>query len=349
MSNKTIKITPSLFNISSNNGASKTLKMRNKTDTNRPQNIPSSLRNRLLKRIEKYKNNELKKKNRNDFQFSFKSKKPVVDKPVASNEFDESIQYLQNKPEEKRNSNHTIKNFRTTDNNVSIDLPLELKEKWCDDVPFGIMKNGTKPTYRQYYNKTLKNNYSHGRPNEQKPFIPEQKSTIFEQKPFVFEHKPFVMEEIKPEQKSTIFEQNLIISEQPPAVFEQTPIISEQKPLELKENIDPDDIVTKITKKTIKRKHTLGKSKDKRRIGVLLKNKKTQKNVINAYNDLKKTSIKDIKNYLFRHNLIKIGSDVPNDVCREIYENSKLTGNVINTNNTTIIHNLENLDQLKSD
>jgi 2-oxo-4-hydroxy-4-carboxy--5-ureidoimidazoline (OHCU) decarboxylase len=53
----------------------------------------------------------------------------------------------------------------------------------------------------------LKNNYTYGRPNEQKPF--EQKSFVMEEsKPFipeqkstVFEHKPFVMEELKQEQK----------------------------------------------------------------------------------------------------------------------------------------------------
>jgi hypothetical protein len=38
-----------------------------------------------------------------------------------------------------------------TDNNHSI-------IKLSDDVPYGAMKGGTKPSYRQFYNKTLKKN-----------------------------------------------------------------------------------------------------------------------------------------------------------------------------------------------
>ena len=54
---------------------------------------------------------------------------------------------------------------------------------------------------------------------------------------------------------------------------------------------------------------------------------------------LKKKSIIDIKNYLRKHNLIKIGSNAPNDVLRQIYEQSILAGNVNNKNNNNFLHN----------
>ena len=330
MSNKTIKITPSLFRVSKA-GSSKTLKA-NANANGKPlksPNIPSSLRNRLLKRIEKYKNNEIKKKNRTDFQFSYKKVIAPTVTPKIENEFEESVHYVQNKPDDqkpKHHSNFTIKKFsdNKTDNNVSIDLPIELQDKsiFChNDVPYGILKNGSKPTYRQYYNKTLKR-------------IQEPNDVV---------EKPEPVPDAIPKLESKILEPDMI-----PKLESKEIVVPETKVDSTDNDIDADDIVTKITTKTIKRKHQLGKLKNGKMIGILLKNKKTQKNVVNAYNDLRKTSIKDIKNYLFRHNLIKIGSDVPNEVCREIYESSKLTGNIMNINNTTIIHNLENAEQIDS-
>ena len=100
--------------------------------------------------------------------------------------------------------------------------------------------------------------------------------------------------------------------------------------------------INKITKKTIKKKYTLGKNRNKRKIGVLIKNNKTQKNIMNAYKELKKTPIKEIKDFLHKHNLIKIGSNIPLDVGRQMFEAAKLTGNVVNINSNNILHNLEN-------
>ena len=54
---------------------------------------------------------------------------------------------------------------------------------------------------------------------------------------------------------------------------------------------------------------------------------------------LKKKSINDIKTYLRDHNLVKIGSNAPNDVIRKIYESAMLTGEIMNSNAETLLHN----------
>jgi uncharacterized membrane-anchored protein len=102
----------------------------------------------------------------------------------------------------------------------------------------------------------------------------------------------------------------------------------------------------KLIKRTIKRKYTLGKSKLKKTVSVLIKSRETRKKIITAQRDIKKKSINDIKNSLRDHNLIKIGSNAPNDVLRKIYESAILSGEITNTNTDTLIHNLTKSDKI---
>jgi hypothetical protein len=96
----------------------------------------------------------------------------------------------------------------------------------------------------------------------------------------------------------------------------------------------------KYLKRTIRRKYTLGKSKLKKTVGILIKDRNTRKQVLNAQKDLKRTTIHDVKKYLRDHNLIRAGSNTPNDVVRKIYETAMLAGDVTNFNKETLLHNL---------
>ena len=103
--------------------------------------------------------------------------------------------------------------------------------------------------------------------------------------------------------------------------------------------------IKKITKKTIKRKYTLGRSKIKKTIAVLIKDRGTRKKILNAQKDLKKNSINDIKLYLRDHNLIKVGSNAPNDIIRKMYESSMLAGEITNSNAEILLHNFSKDDK----
>lgn len=94
-------------------------------------------------------------------------------------------------------------------------------------------------------------------------------------------------------------------------------------------------------------KYSLGKHKNGK-VSVLIKNAKTRRKVQTEQALLKQKSIGDIKLYLRSKNLLKVGSDVPNDVLRQMYENAILAGDVTNKSKDTLIHNFLNEKSLFS-
>jgi len=405
MSNKTIEINPSLFSV---NGLSK----KNKSKKNRPMIAPlispNVLKNKLLKRIKDHKNKETENLENNKKKISSKiedTQTPIVNNVNSyTDEFNDSIEYLQTLSKQKKTEaennakrnaiqRKTIKNYSSMPV-VNLELPDELKETFIsepiisnistsvliknkqEDVPYGILKGGNKPTYRQW-NKTQKNYQPVSNTTFVNTQISERESRLNLLKQKLKQQSTI----INPPHPQTI-PQIIIPTEQiPEPVSEAIQIVPQsnleeilltqnliQKPKEQQiiinsqnNNITLPDInqnvkiggdihnlgkeqvenrtIKKLLKKTIRKKYTLGKSKIKKTVGILLKDKNTRKNVLNAQKDLRDKSINDVKTYLRQHNLIKIGSNAPNDVVRKIYESSMLAGEITNNNKDTMIHN----------
>ena len=281
----------------------------------------------------------------------------------------------------------TVKNYQsilsspTNLPNVNIELPDELKEQLItintqpqinytaepitltsysvDEVPYGCLKNGIKPTYK-VWNKTHKNISDTSVTNMQ-PLVLEPKVALLEPKVALLEPKVALLEPkvalLKPNittqtnerenrlnnLKNKIKEKQNIINNgnNVTNITDTQEVIHTNNEINSANSMETSQIPTKkFIKKTICRKYTLGKSKIKKTIGVLIKDRGTRKQVISAHRDLKKKSINDIKSYLKDHNLIKIGSTAPNDVIRKLYESSMLAGEITNSNTDTLIHNL---------
>lgn len=407
---KTIQINPELFQISSN----KTRKNREKKEKPiKPLISPNLLKNKLLHRIKEHKkkeNEHLEKTNLSPNKslstksnFEKDDESSFYDISQYTDEFNDSIEYLQTLSKQKKINNEkeiyekkmlrkreellnkTMKNVQSLNSPfVNIDLPEDLKEPLVsvnteslniqkdaslqlkpssnakDDIPYGILKGGSKPTYREW-NKTKKN-----------VEVTDPNSALLLQQKTMSEREKrlnLLKEKIKHKKNELLTKQSMQSTEQSienimltqnliqkPSEIKTTPSMSlsintetqiqneipvTNKPPVFDENIKLNQETPKkqIIKKTIRRKYTLGKSKLKKSVAILLKDRHTRKKIIVAQKELKRKPIHDVKKYLREHNLIKVGTNAPNDVLRKIYESAMLTGEVTNQNKDTLLHN----------
>ena len=387
MSNKTISINPSLFSV----GSSKSKKNRDKkTKPNAvPLISPSVLKNKLLKRIKEHKQKETQNLENNQRKLSTNDNIPVKTNNEINftDEFTESINYLQtlskqkHVDEEKRNSElfkqkqreeldrKTIRNHHSMGGQqINVDLPEELMQSVIpintetfkintrDDLPYGVLKGGIKPSYKEWA-RTQRNNIvtnpnsslivQHGNLSSEKS-ARENRLNLLKQK---IQNKisidPLITQNLikKPIDKSLPIQTSIPIPTSIPIQSSiPTPIHTSIPTLPIRQENQEQNggkiIATKhITKKTIKRKYTLGKSKIKKTVSVLIKDRGTRKRILIAQKDLKRRNINDIKTYLRDHNLIKTGSNAPNDVLRKIYESAMLSGEITNSNADILLHN----------
>lgn len=245
---------------------------------------------------------------------------------------------------------------------VNIDLPEELIDhvvpintepfyiKPKDDLPYGILKGGRKQSYREW-SKTKKNNIV---TNPNNSLIIEE-TNLSSEKTARENRLNLLKQKIKNKSEEINTDpltiQNLIkkpieleISNptlQPMVQSIPQPMVQ----LNQEQNCGKHIATKHITKKTIKRKYTLGKSTIKKTVRVLIKDRRTRNKILNAQKELKRKNINDIKTYLREHNLIKTGSNAPNDVLRKLYESSMLAGEITNSNPDTLLHNFSKDDK----
>jgi len=382
MSNKTISINPTLFSMGSLK-TKKNRDKKNKP-TNIPIISPNVLKKKLLKRIKEHKNNEIKGLENNKIKTNISETVTNSEKDTTfSDEFNDSINYLQTLTKQKKISEEkdkynlkkqqqkdelerkTVRNYSSYNNSikepfVNIDLPEELNQQLIkvnseqlnitspsmplkpynvDTIPYGILKGGKKPTYRNWskmstspISSSLDNNTNKERENRLHNLREKLKNKQLEQK-------------IKEEDKEN--KENKENKEKDILLLKEPNILINNISQDTTKDVTKEKIIgtKKIFKKTIKRKYTLGKSKIKKTVGILVKDRGTRKQVINAQKELKKKPINDVKTYLRDHNLIKTGSNAPNDVIRKLYESAILAGEITNNNTETLLHNLSKNDK----
>lgn len=197
--------------------------------------------------------------------------------------------------------------------------------------PYSNLKNGTKPSYKQW-KRTLKNNLNKDTADTKEDSIKIYTDAIDETKQKI-EPKLTDREQKLSDLKAKFQNQYNVMTD-----FKDE---KEQLLREMKEK-ENRPVKRKITR-TIKRTHKLGKKDGK--IGVLIKNTKTRKKAYEEQKELHKTPISEVKDYLRKHELLKVGSSAPTDVIRAMYENSVLAGDIHNSNSDVLVHNYMSAEQ----
>ena len=241
-------------------------------------------------------------------EFMSSKKKKIKNKTLKNNDLCEPITI--NTTNIRKMLLEKLKQHKKTKKNT-----IDINTNSLSDPPYGNLKNGEKPTYRQFTLKQYKEN---------KPIEP---SNVIENK-----LKPIVQPI-----------QNLIQPLPQPNV-QQVPVLPplnvQQVPVLPSLNVQPlPSLNDSNNPKTIKKIYHLGKNNKNKSIGILIKSSKTRKLYDDTKIKLKKEKMNTIKNYLKKQNLIKFGTTAPTHLLKDIYENSNLSGIIYNKNNTNLIHN----------
>lgn len=245
-----------------------------------------------------------------------------------------------------------------------------------DGIPYGCLKNGKKKTYREW--KELTKMVEHPEiPNLIRPPTPPKKTNVFLEGATPIINDSIIVPKISREERLEQIKNKLkkLQDEETASKMKNieelnnieknmkqkntnVDILPDLSDFEEKKNSMPDveeliknreeelekENPKQYLKKTIKRKFNLGKSDKLRKVGVLIKDKQTRKNIINTQKELKKTNITDVRKYLRQHGIIKVGSTCPADILRKTFESAMLCGDVVNTNKETLLHNFLNTE-----
>ena len=404
---KTIQINPELFRMSG--GKSRKVRER-KEHPIAPIISPNNLKNKLLKRIKDHKtkeHNEIKHNispktnvrevNTDEFHSAINylsdlSKKQRNEQTIKTKTLKQykapSYSPSTVSPYSSAYSSPSFTNtFAPGFINASLELPPELQQQpqqqpqlqqynpIPNDVPYGCLKNGLKPTFRSW-NQTMKNtsqypellNVSTIRPPTPPKIHPTQEqieppltpSLTREQRLEQIKNKLKKIQDIETkhipeaEKLNTNLKaiESMSAALNPLISLDELPEIDDIKenvfniPDILREKREAEDpkIPKKYVKTTVSKKYTLGRSSKHRRVSILLKDKHTRKNVLDAQKELKKTSITDVRKYLRQHGIIKVGSVAPPEILRKTFEASMLAGEITNVNKDTLLHNFINGD-----
>ena len=200
------------------------------------------------------------------------------------------------------------------------------------DVPYGCLVHGTKPTYRTYHRDLQKhthvdnNNTAHAHKTMKKTFMDAPNPTSLNLN-LNQENDPMIQER---QRKLRELQERAMVNN---ASNDSTMLANN-------ENISRPHLKLKNKiQQTITKKYTLGRAPGSNVVGVLIKNNETRRQVQQDHGVLRREAIVEIRKYLHDHGLLKVGSDAPPDVLRNMYETAKLTGEVNNVNKHVLLHN----------
>ncbi len=316
---KTIVLNPEFLSMSSRRDK-RTRKRKKREKKAKPKTLvkPNKLRKQLLARIKDYQ----KKSEEGSSDIQVKT-----DLEEFDNDFNKSIDFLNELSKKKEDKSRKKKERKThkrrkrrsenkpTDHiPVSLDMPSDMNIETRSQSHTSASVSTGSDSARQ----TVKMRHK-----EAPPYSTLKNSTS---------GKPTYREWVRKSQGCSSAPKITIADRQPVAETERSVRLKE-----IKREHKRQGVRAFRHKRTRTVKYKLGKTG--RKVCVLIKDRETRKRVQREHTQLKQKSILDVKNYLREQNLLKAGSNAPNDVLRQMYEQAKLAGSVSNKASDNLIHN----------
>lgn len=309
---KEIIIDPAMFNISNSTKKRRERappKIKVKGQKPEKKNKSSTLKRNLLRMIRGHQEKRMKTQ-----------PKPIVishpDEPPKS-DFEQSVSFLtkmnQAQPTVNKNANLN-RTFRKPPDRVPKDVfippshhpipPPSPQQPVCSlkNPVYGCLKRGVLPTYRVWKNQTQRNNH-----------ISQDTMKL---SPIQTNYEEHLREKIK--EMSEIEQHQKIKQNQDKKIW--------KKP--------------KKQRRILRRTHRVGKSKSFPVISVLVSNKTLRNETNLKQTELKETPITEVKQYLKKQGFIKVGTNTPNDVLRQMFESaSMICGELKNYSPENLLYN----------
>ena len=379
---KILQINPELFKFNNGKKSLKKKERKTKPSDDKTNTIKTNkLKKELLKRVKDYQKNkelETQKGEKVEDETNMSNANNLFNKSEFENsdferEFNKSLTFLHDLSKKKKEKRHKTLKASIIDVNIEIPKDSHIYNNVKQPI-YSCLKNGSKPTLKDL-NKTQKNNHGSGKRliidlnnnkyYESKTSILDDNSNIETQLQIQPQEIQLTPQEIHVKtQEIQLKPQEIQVKPQEiqlkPQEIQVKPIVYSysNEAINLSENnmnttiatssdtlsqLDDDNInIPKINRTTRTYKYTLGKKNGARHIGLLIKNRDTQKRIKQEVNQLKQQPIQEIKNHLRNKNLIKLGSQAPNDVLRKLYEDSILAGEITNENTSNLVYNFIN-------
>jgi len=308
---KTISVNPELFKVTGGNNTTRKQRQKianpNKIRVKEPKEKKprqvSTIKRNILKMI-RSQQMEKKKKPESSDQTQIQTK--IENK--FENDFNDTLEYLSNltKDTETKKKNETIRQYPTS-TPTPIEPMITPLPVLLPSPKYGCLKNGSLPTYRSWLNQTRKT----------RPPIQTHEQQNYEKR---------LEDNIK--DLSRLKQQNKIETN----ISEINPNANKKKHYK-----EPKQ------KRILRRTFYVGRSRVFPKVSVLVANKTIRANTQLKTQHLKQIPISEVKNYLLKNGFIKIGTNAPNDVLREMYENSQMIcGEIKNHNPENLLYNYFN-------
>lgn len=335
---KTIKVNPIYFSLKGSkqktNKNNKKQKRKAKLKSMSDFIKPNKAKKELLKKIKEYQ--QQKKREQEELE-----KQDIVE---FTENMKDSMEYLQNVIKENRkkrelkktqkNNNNLYKNNGSINNYISNSSDIIITDHNINDKT--ISKNTIENNLTETHKANHMNKENILEPSNLNTKEPEYGCLKGGKKPTYKQYMKTLKNRVKPIQIQSISSE----------IRNHNPHIERKEKLNklihssATSNHKIDKRKSKFKRYKIRKLYKTYKvGKNKKTIGILLKNNSTRKKVINELNQLNKTPIAKVKMFLREKNLLKLGSNAPDHILRQTFINSILSGDIINKNYDVMIHN----------